>query len=78
MFLQQLCISHDEVQRFEWKSLQNDDITLRTLLFFVFVQKGKNGIELQYKKQLELQPAVSTPVKMELLEVRFTFCTNVL
>ena len=28
-FLQQLCILHDEVQRFEWKSLQNDDITLR-------------------------------------------------
>ena len=27
-FLQQLCISHDEVQRFEQKSLQNDDITL--------------------------------------------------
>ena len=27
-FLQQLCISHDEVQRFEWKNLQNDDITL--------------------------------------------------
>ena len=28
MFLQQLCVSHYEVQRFEWKSLQNDDVTL--------------------------------------------------
>ena len=27
-FLQQLYVSHDEVQRFKWKCLQNDDVTL--------------------------------------------------
>ena len=30
-FLQQWCISHDEVQKFEWKNLQNDDIIFTTL-----------------------------------------------
>ena len=28
-FVQQLCVSHDEVQKFEWKRLQNDDVTLK-------------------------------------------------
>ena len=28
-FSQQLFLSHDEVFRFEWISLQNDDVTLR-------------------------------------------------
>ena len=33
--LQQLFLSHDEVLRFEWKSLQNDDVTLRYSIQFV-------------------------------------------
>ena len=36
-FLQQLSLSHDEVLRFEWKSFQSDDVTLRySIVFLIF------------------------------------------
>ena len=33
IFLQQLFLPHDEFIRFEWKSLQNDDVTLLWEMF---------------------------------------------
>ena len=74
MFLQQLFLSHDEVLRFEWRTLQNDDIMTLALYckfrlyhvnFNAILQKqdSKNNNNTKTKQQSKIHTFLKQKVE---------------